>query len=187
MGISKSLNRGIKVAAGKYILRQDSDDVSLPKGVKKQVKFMEDHPDFGLLGTFSQTIDKKESSISIYKPPTNNNKIKANLLFDNCFVKQHQLLLGEKILLEVGYFNNNNYGFAEDYELWIKISRKSKVANLKETLVLYRQHSNNFSKINKNKMLEVNINIISDNLMYILKKPNLKSYINNLKVSLLII
>ena len=45
LGITKSLNIGIREAAGKYIARMDSDDISLPQRLEKQYAFMETHPD----------------------------------------------------------------------------------------------------------------------------------------------
>lgn len=50
-GLPISLNRGIRLARGKYIARMDADDISLPERFAKQVEFMESHPEVGVCGT----------------------------------------------------------------------------------------------------------------------------------------
>ena len=50
IGLTKSLNKGLKVAKGKYIARMDADDISLSDRLEKQVNFMEEHPEVGVCG-----------------------------------------------------------------------------------------------------------------------------------------
>ena len=54
-GLSWALNRGISLARGRYIARQDHDDWARPTRLEKQVAFMEANPDFALLGTCART------------------------------------------------------------------------------------------------------------------------------------
>ena len=51
LGITKSLNIGLKEAKGKYIARMDGDDISLPQRFEKQYEYMESHPDVIVCGT----------------------------------------------------------------------------------------------------------------------------------------
>ena len=53
-GIARSLNIGLRLAAGSYVARMDADDVSLPTRIEKQVAFMESHPEVVLCGTHCQ-------------------------------------------------------------------------------------------------------------------------------------
>ena len=50
--IIASLNKGLKLCRGKYIARLDADDYSAPLRLEHQVKYMEEHPNVGGLGTF---------------------------------------------------------------------------------------------------------------------------------------
>ena len=52
-----SLNRGLSIARGKYIARIDADDIAFPTRLEKQVAFLENHPDFGLCGSWVQYIN----------------------------------------------------------------------------------------------------------------------------------
>jgi len=51
IGLTRSLNRGLRAARGGLIARQDADDLSLPNRLARQVTFLESHPDVVLLGT----------------------------------------------------------------------------------------------------------------------------------------
>src|SRR5665647_1469233 len=50
-GLVKSLNEGLAKARGEYIARMDSDDISLKTRLKKEVDFLDSHPDVGMVGS----------------------------------------------------------------------------------------------------------------------------------------
>lgn len=50
-GLIKTLNRGLALAQGEYIARQDQDDISHPTRIEKQFAFLNDNPEIVLLGT----------------------------------------------------------------------------------------------------------------------------------------
>ncbi len=58
IGLTKSLNKALKFAKGKYIARQDADDVSLPNRFEKQVEYLDSHPEVALVGTSVYLIDE---------------------------------------------------------------------------------------------------------------------------------
>jgi len=50
-GLAAALNACIDVASGKYIARQDDDDISLPGRFEKQTEYLENHSDIDFIGT----------------------------------------------------------------------------------------------------------------------------------------
>lgn len=50
-GLAAALNACIDVASGKYIARQDDDDISLPERFEKQTRYLENHSDTYFIGT----------------------------------------------------------------------------------------------------------------------------------------
>ena len=49
-GVARARNDGMRVAAGRYIAAMDSDDVALPERLRRQVDYMESHPECVGLG-----------------------------------------------------------------------------------------------------------------------------------------
>ena len=50
-GISNALNKGLDVADGEFIARMDGDDISLPERFEKQINYLRQNPDVGIVGT----------------------------------------------------------------------------------------------------------------------------------------
>lgn len=51
MGLNQTLNNCLDVAKGEYIARMDGDDISLPTRFEKQVKFLDEHPEYAVVST----------------------------------------------------------------------------------------------------------------------------------------
>src|SRR5271170_1107899 len=56
-GLTASLIRGIGMARGTYVARQDADDVSKPERLGRQVAHLDAHPSIAALGTSADVID----------------------------------------------------------------------------------------------------------------------------------
>jgi glycosyltransferase involved in cell wall biosynthesis len=80
-GLTKSLNRGINLARGKYIARMDADDVALPERLARQVAFMEANEQVGVCGTWAVLLGEGEGHLIRF--PTNSETIRCQLMFDN--------------------------------------------------------------------------------------------------------
>jgi glycosyltransferase involved in cell wall biosynthesis len=138
-GYVDSLNMAIGLSNGEYIARMDGDDISLLARIDRQVMFMRENTDIDVLGTGYQILGTTKCLIS----QSDQNKLKIGLLFANQLA--HPTILAKSEVLK-----NNLYDEAflpaEDYELWVRLSAKYKLAVLPEILLKYRIHSNNSSK-----------------------------------------
>ena len=56
-GLPASLNRGIATARGKYIARQDADDISMPDRLQQQVHWLDTNDSTGVVGTWTVEMD----------------------------------------------------------------------------------------------------------------------------------
>ncbi|MDR1544610.1 MAG: glycosyltransferase [Prevotellaceae bacterium] len=137
-GIAFTRNFAVELSRGKYIAVFDCDDVMLPEKLQKQVDFLKKNPDFALVGSSIEKIDKKGVVIGkqIYKLPEN--LIKSQLFFDNYFA-QPSMLIRREVFEKFRY--NPQFMMASDYAFWSQIAENHKVANLKEILIKYRIHS----------------------------------------------
>jgi glycosyltransferase involved in cell wall biosynthesis len=137
MGLTKSLNKGIALAKGKYVARQDADDVSKSDRLEKQVAYMEAHPQVGLLGTRLEFIDDKGDVLRPSLLPTDNEVLQERLVRINQFCHA-SVLIRREALDKVGEFRDY-FRYAQDYDLWLRIAEHYEIANLPDALVQYRE------------------------------------------------
>jgi len=67
IGLTKSLNKGLKIAKGEYIACMDEDDISMPERLEKEVEFLEQNRNVGLVGTDYFMINEKGEAVHIVK------------------------------------------------------------------------------------------------------------------------
>ena len=132
-GLPKSLNTGIAQARGCYIARQDADDFSLPQRLQKQFDYLQKHPNIAVLGTATKIIfdDGSFSSRFPSASPTF-----ADLLKSSRFV-HGSVMMRKDVLEKVGCYNEI-FRHAQDYDLWLRITKEFPAANLQESLYVFR-------------------------------------------------
>lgn len=146
LGLIKTLNKGFSESRGKYIARMDADDISLPERFRLQVEFLEANPPVALVGGQFSYIDGNGKIFAHEQVPTDNGDLQKQLLKNNCFAHP-AVMLNSALLKVVGGYSEQAL-HAEDYELWLRIAENHQIANLGETILLYRIHENQIS-INK--------------------------------------
>ena len=147
IGLTKSLNKEIKIAQGKYIARQDADDISLPERFKKQFTFLEENENVFLLGSGSISINEKGIKRGIFKPLIFFEKIAKTLPYKNCI---HHPSVMFRNLKE--YLYREKFFYSQDYDLYLRLlSNNKRFANIKEPLIKYRINPNAISWTKKAK------------------------------------
>jgi glycosyltransferase involved in cell wall biosynthesis len=137
VGQTRSLNRGLELAVGQLIARQDADDISEPERLAKQVAFLDRRPEVALLGTGYKEIDPQGGVVGDRKLPCDTTDIRWCLLFFCPFVHSSVMLRKSVVLEQIGFYNEA-LAYSQDYELWHRIARRFPVANLAEPLVRLR-------------------------------------------------
>jgi glycosyltransferase involved in cell wall biosynthesis len=167
MGLARTLNKGISLARGKYIARQDQDDISLPTRLGKQVSFFEANPHSVLLGTRANILEEDKRTARMQLHPLSDAEIKLGLLFDNFFVHS-SVMINKDLLLKVGgYSEDPSRQPPEDYELWSRIMRLGhQLANLSEPLLLYREVHSSMSRAGKSPFARKLAIISAENLRW---------------------
>ena len=133
-GLVAALNLGLRCARGDIIARLDADDIALPTRLEKQVRFLKENPDVALVGSFAvyRDVDGKEYVVSF---PPSDEGIRRYLLRDDPFVHS-SVAFRRDVISEVGPYSTKY--LAEDYELWVRIAAKYKLAIIPEPLVVHR-------------------------------------------------
>jgi len=152
LGLTKSLNKGLALARGEYVARMDADDISVPERLEKQVLFLEKNSDIGVLGTAVQYIDEFGKPSQIIKWPQRDSLIKWQLCFMDP-IAHPSVIVRRKLLMDGGGYNEKII-FAQDYDLWVRLSPRTRFENHKDVLVYLRKTKENisFTKYNEQKM-----------------------------------
>jgi len=137
IGLTKSLNKGIKIARGKYIARMDADDISMPTRLEKEINYLKKNPKTVLVSSFVKIIDEKGHEIGELTPAVTYDKIKKMSIF-SCQIYHSSSMFGKKIFEKIGGYNEK-YIYAQDIELWFKFMKAYQVANIPEFLLLWRK------------------------------------------------
>ncbi len=163
-GLAATLNRGISLARGKYIARQDQDDLSHPDRISLQVAYMEGHPDCVLLGSWAQIMEVDRLVDRFHRHPVDELMLRYQLLFNNPFVHSSVLLRRSALLQVGGYTTDPNRQPPEDYELWSRLSRIGSMANIGEVLLTYREIPGSMSRTGPSPFRRRVIMICAENL-----------------------
>ncbi|MEO8587733.1 MAG: glycosyltransferase family 2 protein [Flavobacteriales bacterium] len=138
-GVSRTLNRALELAQGKYVARHDADDVSLPDRFAKQVAFLEEHAACGIIGTYATTMAPEGRALgTIEHHATDNASIQYAMLFDAAFVSS-TVIFRRDLLATAGTFDETpERPVWDDYDMWSRLVRHCEAANLPEHLLRYR-------------------------------------------------
>ncbi len=150
-GQSAALNLGINASQSKYLAFLDSDDLFAPEKIAKQVDYLQQHPEVGLVYANGHTIDEHGNTIyRIYgddhQEPSDPNRV----LLDCYLFLPTNALLRREVLDRAGLFEES-FRSAQDHDLAIRIFEVTRVGYLAECLFFYRRHQESISQ--KNAML----------------------------------
>ncbi len=135
-GLTSALNKGLSLAKGEYIARMDADDSCMPERLEKQVACLKENPEVVLLGTNCFNVSGDGTLIGQVDLPIDEVEIKWNLLFYNC-LRHSTVMFRKKEVKKLGGYKST-ICYAQDYDLWLRISERYPIACLKDPLIYYR-------------------------------------------------
>ena len=146
VGVGLARNLGIKKSKGKLIAFLDSDDYWKKTKLQKQINFLrKSNADICYTGYSAFNNDR-----IIYTPTTPTYMNYYNFL-QECPICCSSVVIRKNILKN---FNFQNYKNKEDYELWLRISKKNfNFYGLNEYLTFYRVRRNSLSSYQLSKII----------------------------------
>lgn len=155
LGLTKSLNIGLRHAKGKYIARMDADDICYLTRLEKQYDLMEAYPEIVACGTAikkfgnsNETVMFEADSESISSNFTRPNPHLSPIAHPTAFIRT-SILSANKIKYD------ENFKTGQDYALWSELLFRGKLTNLKEVLLAYR--TSDFQITSKKRKDQLNV------------------------------
>lgn len=170
LGISRTMNEGLKISRGKYITRMDSDDISLPQRFEKQVSFLDKNEDYSLCSVNISTMDSNGLLLSESLFERTNIPLEWLFLWKNPIANAPAMY--RKSLVDTSFIMfEETLKIAEDYDFLCRNILNTKYFYIDENLYKYRIHSKSIFQRNTDKARENSI-CISRNLAKKLSKQD---------------
>ena len=139
-GLNYTLNRCLELADTEYCARMDGDDISLPTRFEKEVKFLDEHPDYAIVTTPMKHFDETgvyKTGVGGFEPKLSDFPKYSPFCHAPCMVRT------EAYKAVGGYTVADNLLREEDYHLWIKMYQKGyRGYTIKEPLYMMRDDRN---------------------------------------------
>jgi hypothetical protein len=145
-GIVAALNSGLSAANGELVARIDADDIAMPDRIEKQVAFMDERPEIGVLATGWTTVRLDGHPVSELSPVRHHGGLRLNLLFGNP-IHHATVLFRHALADQVGGYLSEPWP-VEDYDLWLRLSERTLLAALPQSLTLVRHSERGISAQN---------------------------------------
>ncbi len=143
-GLAFSLNHCISIAKGKYIARMDADDISVLNRLEKEIRFLENHKEYAVVGCNMFYMNEKGiwgKRILAEKPN------KKSFLFTSPFAHPTIVMRKEVLKKLNGYRVEKITRRLEDYDLFMRLYAKGyKGYNIQEFLYQFREDTDAFKR-----------------------------------------
>jgi glycosyltransferase involved in cell wall biosynthesis len=136
IGQPAALNIGWRAARTDLIARMDSDDVSEPSRLERQLEYMRGHPDVAVLGTAAVLMDGDGTDIRKAIRPEDHESLAASIYRQVPFFHP-SVMIRREFLEHLGGYDPRLLR-AQDLDLWLRGYRRFRYANLREPLIRYR-------------------------------------------------
>jgi glycosyltransferase involved in cell wall biosynthesis len=147
-GISASLNEGINLASTDLIARMDADDICYPERLALQVEHFRLNPITALLSTSVRVISDNGAPLFVDDFDRVHNAYNLNFI---CPVYHSTVMFRRSVILKLGGYT---VPYAEDLDLWWRLSRKYKLDHLQKILLDYRISDQSLSNVSKKQEYE---------------------------------
>jgi len=136
MGLTRSLNKGLLLARGEYVARMDADDISEPGRLAVQVEKLDEQDTLDLVGCFFDVIDGRGTIVDRKRPFVDPIYRLWRLQFHNNY-GHGSVMMRKQSVIQAGMYAES-IRFAQDFDLWSRLSRKENTEIIPEVLYSYR-------------------------------------------------
>lgn len=141
LGVSAARNHGVSIARGRFIAFLDSDDLFLSTKLEKQIALFSNDPDLGFVHCNFSKFDERDRNLGIRDTSSHQGWIYPSILLEwSVLMAMPCMLVRKEVFEQIGGFDEK-MTWAEDMDLWRRISRQYRLGSIPEALVKVRVHS----------------------------------------------
>lgn len=173
IGLIKTLNKGLSLAKGEYIVRMDADDIMFDDRLYKQVKYMDSNPECFVCGGQMEYIGGLTGMAPIL-PQKYEDLLYLSLI--NCPLYHPTTIIRNSAIKQFGLKYNDSYKHAEDYKFWSDIifSHPNSIANIKDVVLFYRISNNQITAKYSDEQDLISKIVRRENVQYVLVPYGIK-------------
>jgi hypothetical protein len=138
-GLVAALEAGRAAAQGFYLARMDADDIADPERLRRQVEYLDRHPEVVAIGGQIELIDAKGRSLGRRVFPVTPADCRTYLKRGAPFCHPAVMMRPDAVALVGGY--RASFEPAEDIDLWLRLAKVGELANLDVNVLRYRVHA----------------------------------------------
>ncbi|WP_333606050.1 glycosyltransferase [Novosphingobium sp.] len=141
-GLIASLNEMIALAAAPIVARMDADDICRPDRFSKQIAFLAKHPDYGVVGSWSEDIGEEGEPLirnGMADHPLTHEDLLAAIENGDQLICHPAAMFRRDIVRAIGGYHAA-FRHCEDFDLWLRLANVTKLGNISEPLLRYRRY-----------------------------------------------
>lgn len=159
-GPVRARNRAFAEARGRYIAALDQDDLCLPERFARQVAYLDAHPDTVLLATATEVLEGARVLPSPHVAHTTPALLRWLIRIENPFVWSSVMLRADAAR-RLDPFTRPDILYAEDFDLYHRVSALGPIARIDTPLLAYRRHAGGASQRYEDTMLASACRVLS--------------------------
>ena len=136
-GQTDAINKGFAQANGEILAWINSDDTYEPGAVSAAVKYLQDHPEVGMVYGDCNFISESGRVIGKFGSAQTNYRL---LRQGYAHIPQQTMFLRADLWKQVGPLDPSFY-FAMDYDLWTRIAARTEIKYVPQTWANFRLHT----------------------------------------------
>jgi len=145
-GRAASLALAATLAEGKYLANLDADDEAFPERLERQVTFLEKHLDHGWVGSGEEREDSQRNEHVTRLYPETDAAIRRQAA--KCIPYCHSAVMFRRELVLGGVNYDPAQKYLIDFEFFLRVAQRCKVANLPDVLVKRRLRNESYFQTN---------------------------------------
>jgi glycosyltransferase involved in cell wall biosynthesis len=144
-GLTRSLILGCALARGRYIARQDGDDLSVPGRLRKQHELLDSDPSLAMVSSWAEVIGPEDEPLLVHQRPADARAATELLVHGRVGPPGHGSVMFRRDVYERTGGYRELFYYAQDGDLWLRMAQIGGIAYVPEVLYRYRVSSESIS------------------------------------------